>query len=394
MKSLNKKQLIKYMLFIIMNCFFFLIPLSYNSYTSDTKMEYIANEMANIATKLGDNNLFAVTIPSSEESAETTSSNNLGVSVTAQNNLMYTVNPFQLSNGFLNNALSFSFNGIDYPYINYVLSSGAYSNHYDKGKIILDTYYLELYKKDSNSNYNGTSNFCYISQKYADQILKDNPNYQSYDDIIDQRLNIAYNNETFEWKISNVILNHGQYYNGLVDIYDDFVLAYKWVPKPFCNNVTLSAYFGGNTYANIRAMKFLSNIDKSSFKVYRKNLSQFDSKTLDTIENYLNTLPTYKNNTKMYYLEIAIIGICLITATFFFTKAMKKELNLIKLMVSSTISLVIIYSIFWLLYKISKNVTYLSNIGVLGLIVLYAISLLTLLVIAIINNIKEKYETH
>lgn len=393
MKHLNKKQTIEYVIFTIINCFFFLIPLSYNSYTSDTKMEYIANEMANIASKLGDNNLFAVSIPSSEESSDVTTSNNLGIAVTTQNNLMYSVNPFQLSNGFLADSLSFSLNGLVYPNINYVLSSGAYSNHDDKGKIIFDTYYLELYKKESNTDYRGASNFCYISQKYADQILKDNPSYQTYDDIINQHLIVTYNSEIYEWNIGNIILNHGKYYNGLVDVYDDFILAYRWVPKPFRTNVTLSAYFGGNAYTNIRAMRFLSNIDKSSFKVYRDNLSQFDSNKIDMIEKYLNTLPTYKSNTNLYYLEIAIIGVALIAVTFFFMKK-AKESNFIMLMISSTLSIVIIYSIFWTIYIATKNVLYLSNIGALGLIIVYAISLLSIFGITIIKGIKKKNEAH
>lgn len=375
------KKFLPYILFSLVNVLFLTIPLAVNNYTTKTQQEYYANEIAKIVQEQKtENNTFAVTmLCTNKEEGKVYPSNALNIAPNTYNNSMFYIDPFHLSNGIYTkpNKIQFFFEDEEYSKINYMLTSGIYSNHEHRNRHVFNYYYLGLWSKDSNTTFDGFNNFCYISKNHADAILESHSEYTSYDDIINKGLTVKYNDQIFSWKISNIVTDYYLFYDGLVKVYGDFILPYSnGVARNLKIDSELTAYFGGNTFTNIQLMKYLSNYEHSKFSIYRDNLTNVNSDKLDEIETYLNTLPTFKSNDYIFYFEVMGCSFLLIGCIFFLLKIFK-PLKILPLSLCYLGSILTVYSIFWIIYKATNNILYLSYIGVLGYLIVLGVSLLS-----------------
>jgi hypothetical protein len=369
-----------YLLFAIANIAFFCVPLAWNSYVSEVKKEDIANKIADVAKGTGyDGSSFAVTM-TCDEPSENEAANRFGIEVLTYNNQYASINALQLSGGLItDDKLSFSYNGLELDQIHYSLVSGIFSNHESTvGGTLYDYYQIWLYSKDPNTDYAGCSNFCYITDITADKMMAANPDLKTYDDVINQKLTVTCAGKEYTWKISNVFINRREVYKGLTGIYGDFICSYIHLPKENQVNKRMdtAVYFSSNAYLNIRTINKISNIEKAKFKIYRGNLGFANQDTLDEIESYLNTLPYYSSNVWWYCAEVISVSLlCNLFCAFYLFRL--KDLKMVYCFASIAAALVVAYSIFWIIYKATSSIFYLSYYGVLGMLLVCLASMTT-----------------
>ncbi len=369
-----------YIIFALINLVFFMVPLACNFYVDDTKIEAVAQKIADVAKETGkEDNSVAVTIKSPAESKINASENFFGVDVSKYNGLF--VNPLQLSDGILLNDVTFSYNGIDLNGIRYALSSGNWGYHQGVRGTLQDKYQIYLYKADSNANKHGCDNFCYITERTAAKMMASNSSLQNYDDLINEVLTVRYENVEYTWSIGNIILDKEEFYDQMSNIYGDFILAYVCLPGNLGKNVCLSAYFGSNTYLNINKMSSLHSLENPTYEIYRDNLESSEITVLDEIDSFLNGFHKKQALTVVYYIEIGVLAAIGALCAWLYLKR-KSTLKFSFLLVSLILSLGLAYAPFWAAYSATRNIIFLSNAGVIGTIIVFvALSVATLIII-------------
>ncbi len=363
-----------YLLLALINLFFFLIPLSLNFYVDDVKVEDTAQKIANVASSTGlEKNSVAIRLRSPNAGESDSGGNRFGVSVNSYNGLF--PNPLQLTDGLINEELSFSYGDLQLDEIGYTITSGIFSNHQGVRGRLFDQYEMYIYSDKSNTDYSGCNNFCYITERTARKIMEANPSLTSYDDVINTALTVKYKDITHKWKISNVIMDKESFYSQMSGIYGDFILAYTHLPGGLGHNVDLTAYFGSNTYLNINKMESLFSLDSPTYTVYRGNLGNADASTLDELDTFFNGF-AYNETTKvLYYVEIGVAALLNSLCAWLFLRK-RNALKLVPMLGGITGSLILAYVPFWAVYKATSNVHFLSHMGVLGLLVAYAVAIL------------------
>ncbi len=361
-----------YVFLALINLFFFLIPLSCNFYTDNVKIENTAQKMASVASSLnGEQNTVALTIKSKTGYNHDTGSSYLGVDVGKYNGLF--VNCLQLTNGLVADDLKFSYSGTNLEEISYVLSSGVFSNHQGKRGILFDQYQIYLYSSNANADYAGANNVCYVTERTAQKMMAANSELKNYDDVINKTLTVQYGEIAHTWKIGNIIMDKEEFYSQMSFIYGDFVLAYIHLPGDLGKNLSLSAYFGSNTYLNINKLSSLIPLENATYEIYRENLKSIDPKTLDEVDSFLNGFSYNKLLDAVYYAEIGIVVLGNTVLTGIFLKK-RERLKLVPSMIAPIGSLIVAYVPFWIVYEVTKNVFCLSYMGVLGLLIVFVCS--------------------
>ncbi len=365
------------------------MPLVSNSYVDSTKIEIVSQKIADLASQTGkEQNSVAVTLKSPEVGKNESGSNRFGVDVLNYNGLF--ANSMQMTDGVLADGLTFSYEGFNLPCVNYVLTSGAFSNHQGKRGTLFDKYQVYLYSDKSNTNYSGYDNFCYVTERTAKEMMANDPSIQSYDDVINKTMTVRYGEISHSWKISNIIMDKEEFYGQMSNIYGDFIMAYVHLPGDLGKNVCLSAYFGTNTYLNMNKMTSLFSLDNPTYEVYRGNLGNSNGSTIDEIESFLNNYSENKILTYVYYGEIAALAIINSLCAWLYLRK-KSNLKLIPLLGSVAGALIVGYLPFWIAYKATGSVALLSHMGVLGMMLVFAISAVFTLA-TYLGRRKEKHE--
>ncbi len=386
-KSLFSKSK-PYLLLALINVVFFLIPLACNFYVDDVKIEDASQKIANVASSSGgEQNTVAVTLKSSNEGKTDSGSNVFGVDVAQYNGLF--ANCLQLTDGLLAYDLDFSYNGVSLNEVNYVLTSGSFSNHQGKRGTLFDKYQVYLYSTKANTNYDGANNFCYITERTAQKIMAADPEIADYDGVINKTLTVGYGDIVHTWKIGNIIMDKEEFYSQMSFIYGDFILAYIHLPGGLGKKVSLSAYFGSNTYLNMDKVSSLFSLDNPTYEIYRGNLGDCETKTLDEIDSFLNNFSYNKALTIVYYIEIgAVVLLNAFLSWLYFKK--KTDLKLAPSLISGIGSLIVVYVPFWIAYKASRNIYCLSHMGVLGLMIVFACAEAFILLFNLYSRREEK----
>lgn len=368
---------------MLLNLIFFIVPLSCNFYAKDVKLEATALKMTKLLNQTGERqNVLAVTAKNGKSNKVESGVNTLGVSVSSYNDL-YEHNSLQMTDGVLTDDLTFLYNDEELQGIKYALTTDYFSSHQGLRGTIFDKYDLYLYSANSNASFFGAyDNLCYITERTAKSILANNSLLKTYDDIINTTLSVKYGETTSVWKIGNIVLDQEETYEQLTCVYQDFILAYKLLPAPLSREVELCTYFDANTYFNINKITTLSKFNDVFFQVYKENFDDSSQAALNEIEEGMNALNGFRYFDIFFYLELGLV-ICL--ETFFCFVFLKKHesLKLWFLLSGVVVSLIIAYVPFWAVYKLTGNVYALSHLGVLGLLIVFAASILTVVAIHI-----------
>lgn len=347
------QTILKYISIFIFNFICVALIFVSGSFSSITLREDIASKISNLA---GDEylNIYQKEIQGVEYFNRNSINDVLEI-VNRENNLSYSYNAFQ-------SGLTYGVHGgnikIDSLKINndlVFLVSSIFSNHINtSNQIIMDAYYLELMFKDSNIDYFGYDNFCYITKQQADYLLESNPIYSSYEDLLNESLIVEIDGETYNWKISNIIIPFGEYYEGCVKTFNNFMLCY--INLPTYNYVSVSHFYLNDTKFNFFKIRdtFNKYNDKNlEYNVFLKN--SYDINDANYIKDFYNGKIESKN---AIFIPIFIFNILLSICWFIYLFLSK--IGTFYKTIFTFASLFFGYLVFYAIFKITYNIMYFS----------------------------------
>lgn len=136
------------------------------------------------------------------------------------------------------------FSDIETENLSFVYAHIGFSNSPEKeGTKYYGGYRHEFYPL--HLMYKGTANkkredysFLYLSQSQADKIIAAKPEYDNYDDLINESINLEFNGEVYSWTIDNIYLEEDYFYNAVTNVMGEFLLGYRYYPEGFNKQAT------------------------------------------------------------------------------------------------------------------------------------------------------------
>lgn len=276
------------------------------------------------------------------------------------------INPDKRHNITLGNGFS---NNLSAMYVGPV-GSIQYNGHY-KHYI----YPLELMFPDDKDyeKKTKTSFYAYISQSQADTILerilhekKINNVYpvESYQKLILKEYPFSVDGELFDFGILNIYYETNYYYKGLTDVVGDFILTSYSFPKDLRKEQKHLYFLNSNDYQNKYFMEYLNTLystDDYLLKINPYNLiGTFDS-------DYLLSFHNVALNNKLEWVSITLFTLAAVLLMFnivlfgynVFVLKNKKILDLIIYI----LLLFIPYVVFSVIYLLTKNAAFISDIS-------------------------------
>lgn len=275
--------------------------------------------------------------------------------VIKENNASHSYNMFQC-------ALTYGIHdgNIRIPDLNFgnnsvFLVSNIFSNHVNSNKqIIMDAYYLELMFKDENVNYSSYDNFCYITQDQADYLIKNNDDYSNYRSLINKTLEVNIDDNIYRWKIANIIVPFGEYYDGLLKVFNDFLLCYMKLPS--YQYYSISHFYSNDykvTYFQLDETKKKYSDSNLQFDIY--NCDLYDLETTTEINHFFNNEISYNYIGFVTCFLIAILFVIL-----FFAYLIIFRNNTVSMVSISFIPPFVIYMFLFVCFRFSSDVVFLS----------------------------------
>ena len=379
MKNAKIKAILKLALSFILNfvCVIFIFVSGAFSFT--TLRENVAS---NISTLAGDNyiNIYQKEIGGMKYFDRNNISDWLQV-VIKENNSYYSHNMFQSGITYGLDSADIKIDSLNINNNIVFLLSGIFSNHINtNNQIILDSYYLELMFEEANSSHTGYDNFCYITKQQADYLIKNNYNYNSYEDLLNQSIAVEIDQKIYNWKISNIIIPFGEYYEGCVKIFNNFMLCY--INLPTYSYVSMSHFYLNDTKFNFfkinDTISFYKN-DALEFHIYQSNLRNLE--ICNNITMFFNG--TISSNL-FAFVPLFILSVALIIINFIYLHIINisKHKKAIILFSSSFLS----YAIFYLYFKITNSILYFSFFSTMYLLCFLLVSILYFLYLFLLRG--------
>lgn len=215
--------------------------------------------------------------------------------------------------------------------------------------------------------------YAYISQSQADKILdeilhEERVNgvfsLETYQKLILQEFPFTVDGELFDFGILNIFYETNYYYKGLTDAVGDFILTSYSFPKDLRKEQKHLYFLNSNDYQNKYFMEYLNTLystDDYLLKINPYNLiGTFNS-------DYLLSFHNVVLNNKLEWVSITLFTVAAIMLIFnivlfaynVFRNKNKKTLNLI----TYILLLFIPYIVFSILYLITMDAAYISDIS-------------------------------
>lgn len=251
------------------------------------------------------------------------------------------------------------------------LVSGIFSNHLNTNEqVIMDAYYLELMFKSSNTSYAEFNNFCYITKDQADYLIKNNEKYNDYGSLLNETLEVQIDDVSYRWKIANIITPFGEYYDGCIKTFGNFLLCYTNLPA--LNYISISHFYKNDAKYNF--FKIPDTLSK-----YKDNNFEFvidcpNNSVNDKIHLYFNG--HIQNNLTIFVpLMVLTIIWCFSFLCFLFVSKPNAFMESLEIFVPSFVA----YMIFSLLFHVNGIVTWFSFFSTMFLLTLLVLEICMLI---------------
>lgn len=293
--------------------------------------------------------------------------------VTKENNSSYSYDMFQ-------SGLTYGVNegDIKIPSLNIngnvvFLISGIFSNHLNTNEqIIMDAYYLELMFKDSNTSYFEFDNFCYITKEQADYLINKNDEYNDYESLLNETLEVQIDNVSYRWKIANIITPFGEYYDGCIKTFENFLLCYTNLPA--LNYISISHFYKNDAKYNF--FKIPDTLSKYKDDNFEFVVDCANNHAKDKINLYFNG-NIQDTLTIFVPLMVLTIILCISFICFLFVSKSNMFMKTLEIFLPSFVT----YMIFSLLFHINGIVTWFSFFSTMFLFVLLILEICMLILI-------------
>lgn len=359
----------------------FVLTFFYNSYNYNSILEQVSSNIANVSLNNTTTKSLNVNFELNKENA----------TIDDLSNLIDISNSFRKNNVskyFYNSRIVYNANKTQFNFINFninptIIVSNIFSNHKnDLGETVMDYYELKLMFETSNIRYDGYDNFCYITKNLADYLLMYNPNLTTYESLINFGLTVVSNNDTYVWKIANIILEGGdnEFYS---DIYGDYVVSFTKLKN--YDNPSLSFDFASSIKKNMDYLKFFKqNFSLDNYTIYiNNNIANSDYLANDVLDGIKNIYITKDNSLLFVIFNIVIVFISLFAFIF---SSYRTKINLLLSLFYYLLLYFVSYTIFQVMYLIDpKNILYFSS----GAIYTTLVSLLLISIYVVFKLIKS-----
>lgn len=337
----------------------FILTFFYNSYNYNSILEQVSSNIADISLNNTTTKSLNVNFELNKENA----------TIDDLSNLIDISNSFRKNNVskyFYNSRIVYNANKTQFNFVNFnvnptIIVSNIFSNHKnDLGETVMDYYELKLMFETSNTNYNGYDNFCYITKKLADDLLTSFSNFTTYDNLINFGLTITANDNTYIWKIANIILEGGdnEFYS---DIYGDYVVSFTKLKN--YDNPSLSFDFASSIKKNMDYLQIFKkdfSLDRYTISVNDKNIVSNDVGIVNNALNSVLSIYNFDNNSLLFV--VINIFVSFIIFLIFLILSYKMKINLLASLFYYVVFYFISYTIFQILYMVNvKNIIYFSS---------------------------------
>lgn len=236
--------------------------------------------------------------------------------------------------------------------------------------------------------YDSSRYIVYISQTHADRLLeKNNISRQldgtysetDYSSLLKQLISIRTDEGQDSFAIQNIYYQTNYYYEGLHEVVGDFVMVSYWVPGDLQTERQNMYFLSDYTYQNKYFMNHINSAYPS--KKYLLKVNPFNV-VGEINEDYLTSF--YYSGISGYdwiFVLLFIFSISLLILSLYFFYLEAKRVNSSIFFISFRIIILFVpYLIFFLLHKITKNVSFLSETSskanvllIIGYILLFAL---------------------
>lgn len=249
---------------------------------------------------------------------------------------------------------------------------------------------------DEDKIYDISPYVAYISQDHADKILENNGvqrqedgafSSDDYFSLIKQIIPVEIDDVAFDFAIQNIYFKTNYYYEGLNDVMGDFIMVSYYLPNELRSEQQNMYFFSDFTYQNKYFMEYINNSYSSHKYLLKINHYNIIGEIND---NYLTSF--YYSNIKSQgwlYVSFLVISILLLTFSLFlcFSDKTINGNNVFVLFIRVAV-LFIPYFLFSSLFKITKNVSILSEKSSKANVVVIIIYVLALGIIYALKKIE------
>lgn len=192
------------------------------------------------------------------------------------------------------------------------LYSPVFSN-----KLVDEQYRHEFYDIDLMfSGIRGAGNnysFLYLTQTQADTLLLSRgkmPSQAEYENLLESSISLVMGNITYQWMISNIIVETSEYFSSLKEIFGEFVMAFTKYPEQF--NKQFCYLFNEYIYQNSYKIKYLrTNYDSSKYNIsFGINNMKSDSNT--SLTEIINMIAVDEPSTNVYGYLLTSLSVLLL----------------------------------------------------------------------------------
>jgi hypothetical protein len=209
------------------------------------------------------------------------------------------------------------------------------------------------------------------------------PSQAEYENLLESSISLVMGNITYQWMISNIIVETSEYFSSLKEIFGEFVMAFTKYPEQF--NKQFCYLFNEYIYQNSYKIKYLrTNYDSSKYNIsFGINNMKSDSNT--SLTEIINMIAVDEPSTNVYGYLLTSLSVLLLFL--FFIQALSSGLKRVtKYYLSLAISCIAPYIIFKLLYYILGEVSLFSFYST----ALYLTFLFIILISLIIEHVALK----
>lgn len=256
-----------------------------------------------------------------------------------------------------------------------------------------------------DGNYYDISDYAaYISQTHADKLLEHNNiksvdgkySLDDYEKLLGSILTISIDGKPSDFVIQNIYYEIDYYYEGISDVVGDFIMVSYYLPfelrKEQKNMYFMSEYSYQNKY-------FMSYINKLySSKNYTVELGHFNiigQVNDDYLLSFYYSDILTSNDWISVFLLVLSCALLLISIVLFYRSCnnVRRKTDVLISIISAVV-LFIPFSIFWLIYKITSNPSFLSEFSSKSNTIMILVYLIAMIVSLIKNRRNLLIEKH
>lgn len=235
--------------------------------------------------------------------------------------------------------------------------------------------------------YEGTANkkredfsFLYLSQSQADKLIAAKAEYNTYDDLINESVDLEFNGEVYRWTIDNIYIEEDYFYNAVTNVMGEFLLGYRYYPEGFNKQATF--FLNEHEYENKFFIDYATSTYSKSHYTYktsdfRINVSEKKGLSFTTI------------NLDVLSIFILIGALVLIGFAGFFI-AQSRYFHSLAYCTYFVLSAIIPYAIAHVIFLLFKNTYLFSPFGTTAIMIYIIILVLFLILAAILYGRKKK----